>query len=139
MKRTTKRTRKGLQCSLHVLAKGQAKGRPKGQAKGPRELAYFHSPCIPEGSKGTVKLPHSRVVTYARQGCILVSVIRPVTLYIWQPLFLMHSLLRGISAMPSKTGFSFALVNLVYMDRKIFYSYYHMTHKSFFPSYLDRL
>ena len=48
-------------------------------------------------------------VSYTRQYCIVISVILPVNLYTQQPLFLMHSLLRGILAIPSKTGCSLTL------------------------------
>ena len=48
-------------------------------------------------------------VSYVRQDCTPDSVNLPVTLYIWQPWFLMHSGLEGMSAMSSKTGCPFAL------------------------------
>ena len=73
------------------------------------QLYMVHSPCISRDGRDWHFETAPLSVSYARQDFIVLAVILAVTLYIRQPLFLMHSVHEDLLAMSWKTGCPFVL------------------------------
>ena len=69
----------------------------------------LHSPCISRGGRDWYCETVPLSVSYTRQDFIVLAVILAVTLYMRQPLFLMHSVHGDLLAMSWKTRCPFAL------------------------------